>query len=183
MPIPEELVDELVTVARRMGISHYELIAQLLYVYVRSSSFSGDLVGVALEAAILSYLKRYGLVTVPITALRSINGDGVQVLASRIRDVARVSTLALAEQGVIRDETTVRSIFSSWLPGLPLNVTKVNGDEWRVVVASPEIEGAALEITASIIRGIIEGLRGRLVELKSESGVVSARFILPGKRR
>ena len=182
MPIPEDIVEELREVARRMGVSHYDLLSQLLYIYLRSSTISGDLPGVALESALLSYLKRYGLVLVPIRVLGElVDGENVGKLASYLREVARISTLALLEQGVIRDKSVVRGLFSSWVPGLPVNIVEAASreSEWRVVIASPDITGNTAIIIAGIVEGIVEGLGGRITSRNSREGVVAITFHLP----
>jgi len=181
VPIPEDIVEGLRDVARRIGISHYDLLAQLLYIYLGSSRLTDDLPGVALEAALVSYLKKYGVILVPVRVLNSVlknEGREVDEVAGAVSVVARISTMALVEQGAIRDYSVVRSLFSSWLPGLPLTVSS-DGDLWHVVVASPDIGGGVARIVAGIVRGVVEGLKGEVVWERIGDGVVSVKFKLP----
>ncbi len=174
-------MEELIAIARRMGISHYELLSQLLYVYLKSSSLVEDPVAVALEASILSYLKKYGMVLIPISVLGNGFTSTGREAFERLRLIARISTLALVEQGVVNNESILRSIFSSWLPGIPLNLVKEAGedDAWRVVIASPEFTGSASKVAEEIVTGIVEGLGGEIVEKKNGEGVITVRFRLP----
>ena len=178
VPVSEEIVESLASVARRSGLSVPELADAILGQAVRVLRSRDDVAGVLADAVVLADVARLGGAPVPFQALaRLLEAVGEDVFRGFVEEaagLARLVAMSARARGV-EPGHGLGVVLRTLYPGAAVDVLE-DGDGARVVVASPLLRGRMLRLVEEAARAAAEGFGYVVVEAEASPGLVALRL-------
>ena len=179
VPVREDIIEELMGVAKRSGLSLSELVEAILSHSVKVLRGRDDVAMVLADSVVYADIARLGGAPVPLEAVLQAVDNGCNGLGEALAGLARLAALSAKARG-LGVERGLLLVARALLPGIALDLVEEDGG-YRLIAASPRLAGRnAAETVEAVLRSVVEGFGGKVVGAEANSGLVVVRFTVEG---
>ncbi|MET1101495.1 MAG: hypothetical protein ABWW69_03320 [Pyrodictiaceae archaeon] len=175
--VSEDIINALIPVARRMGVSIQELVEIILGSIVRVASGRDNLDVFLMEALIRNDMASLGGLVIPfslfIKIINGLDGEKLEELYEELENYAKI-VASIAKTRGIEGDIGVKLLLKQWLVSLPasIEVTATN-DGWRLLIASPMLSNEkSLEAITRIAEAAVNGLGYSISSIEKQPGLI-----------
>ncbi len=182
VPVREDIVEELIGVAKRSGLTLAELVEAILSHAAKVLRGRDDVVSVLADSVIYADVLRLGGAPVPVQGLTRLldacskDKSCLEGFAGEVSGLARLVALSARARGIdpLRGVLSVARIF---IPSAALDIVENNG-EYKIIVASPYLDGSSplIKLIVDVLASIVEGFNGTIDDVRIDNGLIQVKF-------
>ncbi len=181
IPVSEDIIDELMKIAKRSGLSVTELVDIILRNTVKVLHSRDDIDGFLIESLVRSDLARMGGVTIPLNVLSlglsKLNDDERENALKTLESFASLVVRMAIARG-INGLNLVKLLLRAWLSQFNIEVLD-REDYYQILVSGFQLaDDTTIQLVISIINGILKEVKAKDISFEHSPGLIITKFKL-----